>query len=153
MPQQVGGGTAAVDEVDLKTVSFLKRMDGVEIDEAASASYASLPMRMDMAPFDNHDVRMALKFAMNREEWIQKIRRAFATIGNDHPIGSAMPFHACDIEQRPYDPDQARHHLKKAGLDSLKVDFHVSRRALRTAASTPPSSTRRRRARRVLRST
>ena len=116
----------AVDEVDLKTVPFLKRIDGVAIDEAASASYASLPMRMDVAPFDNHDVRMALKYAMNREEWIQKIRKGYATIGNDHPIGPAMPFYAGDIEQRPYDPDKSRFHMKKAGMDSLKVDFHVS---------------------------
>lgn len=120
------GDIDIIDEVDLKTVKFLKRTEGVEIDEAASASYASLPMRMDVAPFDNHDVRMALKYAMNREEWIQKIRRGYATIGNDHPVGPAMPFHAADIPQRQYDPDKARFHLKKAGHDSLKLDFHTS---------------------------
>ena len=67
-------------------------------------------MLMDVAPFDNHDVRMALKYAMNREEWIQKIRQGYATIGNDHPIGPAMPYYAGDIEQRPYDPDKSRFH-------------------------------------------
>ena len=43
---------------------------------------------------------MALKYAMDREEWIQKIRRGHATIGNDHPIGRNMPYFAADIEQR-----------------------------------------------------
>lgn len=115
-----------IDEVDLKTVALLERKDGVSIDTAESASYASLPMRMDIAPFDNHDVRMALKYAMNRQEWIDKIRFGFASVGNDHPVGPSMPFYADDIPQRPYDPDKAKHHLKKAGFDSLTVDFHAS---------------------------
>lgn len=115
-----------IDEVDLKTVDLLGRMDGVEIDQAESASYASLPMRMDQPPFDNHDVRMALKYAMDREEWIRKIRRGHATIGNDHPVGPVMPYYAADIEQRAYDPDKAKFHLKQAGLSSLKVDFHAA---------------------------
>ena len=37
-----------------------------------------------------------------------------------------MPFYAGDLEQRPYDSDKARFHLKKAGLDSLTVDFHTA---------------------------
>ena len=115
-----------IDEVDLKTVSLLQREADIEVDQAESASYASLPMRMDVAPFDNYDVRMALKYAMNRQEWIDKIRFGYASIGNDHPIGSVMPYHASDLEQRPYDPEKAKFHLKKAGMDNLKVDFHVS---------------------------
>jgi len=115
-----------IDEVDLKTVELLRRMSGVEIDEAESASYASLPMRMDVPPYDNYDVRMALKYSMDREQLVQKIRRGYATIGNDHPIGPVMPYYAADLEQRTYDPDKARFHLKQAGLDSLQVDLHTS---------------------------
>lgn len=120
------GGVDVVDEVDLKTVALLKKQPGIEVDEAESSSYVSLPMRMDVAPFDNYDVRMAIKHAMNREELIQKIRRGHAAIGNDHPIGPVMPFYAGDLEQRPYDPEKAKHHLKKAGHSRLKVDFHAS---------------------------
>jgi len=115
-----------IDEVDLKTVALLKRKSGIIVDEAESASYASLPMRMDLAPFDNYDVRMALKYSINRQEWIDKIRFGYAAMGNDHPIGPTMPFYAGDLEQRPYDPDKARFHLKKAGIGNLKVDFHAS---------------------------
>ena len=122
----ISGDIDIIDEVDLKTVSLLQRQSDVEIDQAESASYASLPMRMDVPPFDNYDVRMALKYAMNREEWVEKIRFGYAALGNDHPIGSVMPYYANDLEQRSYDPDKAKFHLKKAGMDSLKVDFHVS---------------------------
>lgn len=115
-----------VDEIDLSTVDQLKRVKGIELDVAESASYTVMPMRADTAPFDNHDVRMALKYSIDREEMVQKIRRGYGTVGNDHPVGAAMPYHAPDIPQRAYDPDKARFHLKKAGLDSLKVDFHTS---------------------------
>ena len=122
----VSGDIDVIDEVDLKTVALLKRESGIEVDEADSASYASLPMRMDVPPFDNYDVRMALKYAMNRQEWVDKIRHGFAAIGNDHPVGPVMPFYAADLEQREYDPDKAKFHLKQAGMDKLSVDFHVS---------------------------
>ncbi len=122
----LSGDVDVVDEVDLKTVAMLKRSDGVAVDTAKSSSYASLPMRIKMDPFQSHDVRMALKFAMNRQEWVDKIRRGHASIGNDHPVGPTMPFHAADLPQRPYDPDKAKFHLKKAGLERLEVDFHTS---------------------------
>ncbi len=49
-----------IDEVDLKTVALMKRQPKIVIDGAESASYASLPMRMDIPPFDNIEVRRAL---------------------------------------------------------------------------------------------
>ncbi len=122
----LSGDVDVVDEVDLKTVAMLKRSEGVAVDTAKSSSYASLPMRIKMDPFQSHDIRMALKYAMNRQEWVDKIRRGHASIGNDQPVGPTMPFHATDIPQRPYDPDKAKFHLKKAGLDRLEVDFHTS---------------------------
>ena len=115
-----------IDEVDVKSVDLMKRAPGIIIDTADSASYASLPMRMNVAPFDNFDVRMALKLGLPREQIIEKVRNGYASIGNDHPISPIMPFYASDIEQRAYDPEKARYHLKKAGHDRLKVDFHVS---------------------------
>ena len=36
---------------------------------------------------------------------------------NDHPIAPIVKFSATDLPQRDYDPDKARFHLKKAGLE------------------------------------
>jgi peptide/nickel transport system substrate-binding protein len=36
-------------------------------------------------------------------------------VGNDHPISPIVPFHAADLPQRDYDPDQARFHYEKSG--------------------------------------
>ncbi len=82
-------------------------------------------MFVDQAPFDSNDVRLALKYGIDRDQIMQKILRGHGTIGNDHPIGPTLPYWA-DLEQRQYDPDKAKHHLKKAGLDSLKVSLSTA---------------------------
>ena len=77
-------------------------------------------MHTNKAPYDNYDVRMALKLAVDRQELIDKIAFGAATIGNDFHVSPAMPYWPDDIPQRQYDPDQAKFHLKKAGMENLK---------------------------------
>ncbi|MEQ9527544.1 MAG: hypothetical protein RIF42_03970 [Parvibaculaceae bacterium] len=45
---------------------------------------------------------------------------------NDNPINAAYPFFNAELEQRRYDPDKARWHLKQAGHDSLDLNLHAS---------------------------
>ncbi len=54
-------------------------------------------------------------------------------LGNDHPITPAYRYFASDIEQRVYDPDKAKFHLKKAGLTELAVDLSASGAAFQSA--------------------
>ena len=56
----------------------------------------------------------------------EKILQGYGSIGNDHPIGSGQRFFATDLEQTDYDPERAKEHLQKAGLDNLTVDLHVA---------------------------
>ncbi len=112
-------------EVDTKTADLLGKNPNVNVIEVASGTFITAAMHVDVAPFDNKDVRLALKYAFPREEGLKKILRGHGTIGNDHPIAPVMPYWA-DLEQRTYDPDRARDHLKAAGLSSLKVDFSTS---------------------------
>src|SRR5690606_6468850 len=55
------GAVHIVNRVDPKTVDLLKRSPNVEILAVPSAGHYLFPMRTDMAPFDNKDVRLALK--------------------------------------------------------------------------------------------
>ena len=114
-----------IDQLDPKVLDLLNKNPSVEVDEVASGSHTVMSMRTDMAPFDNNDVRLALKFALDREALLDIILRGHGTIGNDHPIAPTMPFHA-DLPQRQYDPDKARFHLKKAGLDRLEVTLSAA---------------------------
>ena len=68
-------------------------------------------------------------------ELLQKILRGLGEVGNDSPIGPANVFRATadELPQRQFDPDQARFHLKQAGLDSLAVTLHVASSAFEGA--------------------
>jgi peptide/nickel transport system substrate-binding protein len=115
-----------MDRVDLKTVHLLARNKDVRIEETSGTQHFTFAMRTDLPPFDNNEVRLALKYAVDRETLLQSVLRGHGVLGNDHPIGRSNRFHANELEQRTYDPDKARFHLKNAGLSSLKVDLSAA---------------------------
>jgi peptide/nickel transport system substrate-binding protein len=88
-----------------------------------------MPMNTTLAPFDNNDVRMAIKHAIDREAMVRTILHGHGKVANDHPIAPANRYYAADIEQRAYDPDKARYYLKQAGLDTLEVSLHTANTA------------------------
>jgi peptide/nickel transport system substrate-binding protein len=120
------GEIDAMDRVDLKTAHLLERQEGVRLVETSGTQHFTFTMRCDTPPFDNVHVRLALKHAIDREAIVRTILRGHGTLGNDHPISSANRYHAGGLEQRAYDPDMARHHLKQAGLDSLSIDLSAA---------------------------
>lgn len=119
------GDVDSITSVDLKTMALLARKPDVAIDNVPSGAAITMPMFCDVAPYDNVDVRLALKYAINREDIIEKIRFGAATIGNDFHLSPNMPYHP-DIEQRAYDPDKAKFHLKKAGMENLQVSLSTA---------------------------
>lgn len=123
-----GGSIDVMNNVQTQTVHLMKRIPGIKIEATTGNKQITLPMRTDTAPFDNNDVRTAIKYIVDREQWLKKVIHGFGELGNDNPIGPANIYRATEDElpQRHYDPDKARFHLKKAGLSSLKVDFHAA---------------------------
>lgn len=117
----VTGDLDMFQAVDLKTANRLDAVDGISVIQVKGRQHYTFPMRTDTAPFDDNNVRMALKHAINREELVSKILRGRGSVGNDQPISSAYRFHDPGLEQRVYDPDKAKWYLQKAGLSSLSV--------------------------------
>jgi peptide/nickel transport system substrate-binding protein len=114
--------------VDLKTVNLMQRAPGVQVFKTTGNQHVLLPMFMDVAPFDSNDLRLALKYAIDREQWLKVIQKGFGELANDHPIGPANQFRATqeELPQRAYDPDKAKFHLKKAGHDSIDLELHLA---------------------------
>ena len=104
-----------IDRVDPKTVALLERAPHINILETTGTLHYTFPMRVDAAPFDNYDLRMALKLAIKRQELVDKILLGHGALGNDHPISTANQFHASDLPQREFDADLARSHYEKSG--------------------------------------
>ncbi len=129
----VSGDVNAIDRVDLKTAGLLGRKPNVNIHSVAGTQHYTFAMRTDIAPFDDVNVRRALKHAVNREEMVEKILFGFGAVGNDVPIGSGQRFFNSEMPQTPYDPDKAKFYLKEAGLSSLKVDLSAADAAFQGA--------------------
>ena len=109
------GQVHMINRVDPKVVDMIKRAPGVKIHNVSGRGHYVFLMHCNTAPFDNNDLRMALKLAINRKEMVDKILRGYGSVGNDFPINAAYPLFSNDIEQRVYDPDKAAFHYKKSG--------------------------------------
>lgn len=120
------GEIDAMDRVDIKTLHLLKRNKNINIIESSGNAHYTFAMLTDISPFDNNDVRLALKYGLDREALLQTILRGHGYLGNDHPIGRANRYLAKDIPQRAMDPDKAKFHLKKAGMSNLKVNLSAA---------------------------
>jgi peptide/nickel transport system substrate-binding protein len=115
-----------IDRVDLKTVDRMASGGNIGISEVSGFAHYVAPMICTMAPFDNKDVRLALKYAIDREEIVKKVLRGHGSVGNDNPIAAGVPFSHDPATKHTFDPEKAKFHLKKAGLTSLKVDLSAS---------------------------
>ncbi|MEL6168487.1 MAG: ABC transporter substrate-binding protein [Pseudomonadota bacterium] len=122
----VTGDADSASLLESKTLALISRNRDIEVENVSSAQAITMPMHMDTAPFDNNDVRMALKLAVNREELVEKITFGAATVGNDFHHSPAMPYFPADIPQREYDPDQAKSLLAKAGMEGLTVNLSTA---------------------------
>ena len=122
----VTGEVDVINKIEPKTVGLLARNKGIQISEVTGNQHYTFPMHTDTPPFDDNNIRMALKHAINRQDMVDKVLSGHGAVGNDHPIGPANQFWYSDLEQREYDPDKAKHYLKQAGLDSLDVKLHVA---------------------------
>lgn len=115
-----------IGRADLKTLNLLERNPDVVITEVTGYGHYVLPMNCTMAPFDNADVRRALKYAFDRDQIVDKIFLGHATVGNDNPIAPSVKYAINPEPIHKFDPDQAKFFLNKAGLSSLKVDLSVA---------------------------
>ncbi|MBC6443106.1 MAG: ABC transporter substrate-binding protein [Rhodobacteraceae bacterium] len=123
------GQVDTVNRVDFKIEALLKANPNVRIIEVTGNQHYTMPMLTNVAPFDTLEVRQALKYAVNRQEMVDKILLGHGAVGNDHPIGPANQYYAADLPQNDYDPDKARSLLRKAGMDGLKVDLSAANAA------------------------
>jgi peptide/nickel transport system substrate-binding protein len=110
------GQVDIIDRVPPRTAGLVGRAPGITVHSEPSAGHYVFIMHCNAAPFDNNDVRMALKYAINREEMVEKILFGYGSVGNDTPINESYPLYT-ELEQRTYDPDKAKFHMEQAGFD------------------------------------
>ena len=120
------GQVHMIDRVDPKIVDLLKGSTGISIKSAAGRGHYLFLMECTKPPFDNNDLRMALKLSIKRKEMLNKILGGLGTIGNDFPINAAYPLFDETIAQREYDLAAATAAYKKSGHDGSPIILQVA---------------------------
>jgi peptide/nickel transport system substrate-binding protein len=121
------GDVHAVIAPDYQTARMMaaSRKD-IRVLNTPSKQYYDFVMRCDSAPFNDNNLRLALKHGIDRQAILDRVLAGYGTIANDQPISPVYRYHDTTIEQRTHDPDKAKYYLKQAGMDSFTMDVHCS---------------------------
>ncbi|MCA3508323.1 MAG: ABC transporter substrate-binding protein [Rhodobacter sp.] len=118
-----------IDQVDPASISLLESRGVAKILSISGNAHYCFPMDARAAPFTDNNVRMALKYAFDRQELVDKILAGHGSVANDNPIGPANRYFFAGMEAKAYDPDKAKFHLKEAGMDKLEVTLSAANAA------------------------
>jgi peptide/nickel transport system substrate-binding protein len=105
--------------------SVLEGNDDLAVQSFPSGTWYSITMRTDTPPFDDPQVRKALRLAANRQEMIDLVLRGEGTVACDSIVWPGDP-HRWEGEC-PQDIEQARELLAEAGYpDGLEFTLYTS---------------------------
>jgi peptide/nickel transport system substrate-binding protein len=122
----LGGQIDAMEAMDYTQAKAQESNPAIKLLQVVSPSAIPFTMRMDVPPFNDNNVRLAFKYAVNREEMISVALLGYGSVGNDL-FGKGFPSYNSELPPRPYDPDQAKSLLKKAGIDTpFNVTLYTS---------------------------
>jgi len=117
------------NDADRKLLDLIQRTSGMELVNSKSGQHTNLAMMCDRGPTDNNDFRLAIKYIIPREKIVKNVFKGYGMVGNDHQVPPTDPFYCHDIPQRTYDPDKAKFHLKKAGMEGATIELQTSEQA------------------------
>lgn len=124
MSALLAGSTQYASDLTPNLVVRIKDSSSVKIDMADTTNFRYFVMQTNQAPFDNPDLRLALKYAVDRNLILKTVFAGYGTIGNDNPINSVYPLYS-ELPQHTYDPDKASFYYKKSG-HSGAIDLYTA---------------------------
>ena len=123
----ISGQIDAANRLDAKTAALVMKAPTVDVVRSkGSGNRFAWVAHCDSDPYSNLDIRLALKYGIDRQKIVDTVYKGFATVGNDTTVAPGMKYAAKDVPQRPYDPDKAAFHFKKAGMAGAKLELQVS---------------------------
>ncbi len=122
----ISGEVDAINRADPRTVSRIAKSPAFEIIRASGGWYPVMAMMVDRYPYNNLDVRLAMKYAVDREIMVKALFSGYGSLGNDHPIPRGDPYFNGELPQLACDPDKARFHFAKAGISDPSIVLQTS---------------------------
>ncbi len=125
----ISGQVDVINRIDGRTANLIKRNKHLQVIRSQTGQYAVLAMNCQADPFRDNDIRLALKYALDRAALVKTVLNGYGIVGNDQPIPPGNRYYDPGLQQHAYDPGRARFHLRKAGLDRLTVTLQASEAA------------------------
>jgi peptide/nickel transport system substrate-binding protein len=125
----ITGEVDVIDQVDPASIAMVQSRGVANILSISGNAHYVFPMDARAAPFNDNNVRLAMKYAFDRQELVDKILAGHGSVSNDNPVGPANRFFNADMEAKTYDPDKSKFYLKEAGLDKLEVTVSAANAA------------------------
>ncbi|MDA8080102.1 MAG: ABC transporter substrate-binding protein [Actinomycetota bacterium] len=120
----LSGQVNAVNLLSATSIATLKS-NHANVIISDGGGWTPFTMRVDQAPFNDVNVRQAMRLICNRQEMLDLVFQGHGTIGNDI-FAKWDPLYDTAIPQREQDLEQARFLLKKAGQENLKFNLVTS---------------------------
>lgn len=113
------------DSNPVEAFQALKDNPEINVQGVGTGQTRVLRMRVDMEPWDDERVRMALKLCQNHEKILNLAYFGEGLVGEDFHVAPVHPEY-CDKPVPPYDPEKAKQLLADAGYpDGLDVELAV----------------------------
>lgn len=125
----LSGDIHMMAELDAKSIPDVESADDVRVVSTKAGQFVDVVMMRNKEPFTNLDVVTGIKYLFDREKILERVFKGYGMLGNDHPISPVDPMYCDEIPIRPYDPDKARHHLKKGGVYGSTLTLHAGNAA------------------------
>jgi peptide/nickel transport system substrate-binding protein len=121
----ISGQLDAIDAVPTAQLPTLKGHSGSAVLQASTGLALTNYMRTDVAPFNDPDVRLAMKLMVDRQKMIEVAGAGLGSLGDD-VWGKGFPSYDSGLPQRKQDIDQAKFLLKKGGHDGMTVQLSTA---------------------------
>jgi len=119
------GTVNVITEPELGHFLALRDDPNANVIGTPTAMAQVLRMRVDKEPWDDNQVRTALKYCVDREKILKMAYYGEGVVGADYHVCPIHPAY-CEVGPLPFDPQKAKEVLEEAGYTTpLKVELSV----------------------------
>jgi ABC-type transport system substrate-binding protein len=123
---ELQAGTAdGIDNVGAGDFDIIANDSSLQLIERPALNVFYVGFNVDIAPFDNLNVRQAIAYGLDRQRIVDNFYPRGSSVADQFMPAQIPSGYTPDVEPFPYDPDMARQLLEESGLElPLSVDLY-----------------------------
>jgi len=117
------GSIDVANQVDFKDADKVTSDTNLQLITGPFLNVQFLAFNQAITPFDNHDLRIAVQHAVNKENVAKVVANGHYTLGAGPIAPTLLGYDASLADTYPYDPEQAKSLIAKGGLSNISFDL------------------------------